>query len=164
MHLKLSENCVHFYDESDTRHKINLAGAKVTDSTNCAGRDSRTIGRVITVVSGEDGLAKEFLFEDEFDFHLWWSTLEKAVVDCTRSNGKHDNAKQSVPKQSVPSTVDVSVNVSTEYKICTLDPQGVESEDTWGTIRTTFKQQFRLSGGTGGRIFRGDEIVQLELL
>jgi len=164
MHLKLSENCVHFYDESDTRHKINLAGAKVTDSTNCAGRDSRTIGRVITVVSGEDGLAQEFLFEDEFDFHLWWSTLEKAVVDCTRSNGKHDNAKQSVPKQSVPSTVDVSVNVSTEYKMCTLDPQGVESEDTWGTIRTTFKQQFRLSGGTSGRIFRGDEIVQLELL
>ena len=64
----------------------------------------------------------------------------------------------------VASTVDVSVNVSTEYKMCTQDPQGVDSEDKWGAIRTTFKQQFRLSGGHSGRIFRGDEVVQLELL
>ncbi len=173
MLLVLSENSIHFYDESDTNrcislHNMDLTGAKVTNSTNCAGRDSHTIGHVITVVTSEEGLAaQEFLFEDEFDFLLWRSSLEKAVVDC-RSNGKHlpdktllnGNAKQ----RSVASTVDVSVNVSTEYKMCTLDPQGVESEDTWGTIRTTFKQQFRLSGGPSGRIFRGDEVVQLELL
>ena len=32
------------------------------------------------------------------------------------------------------------------------------------TLRTTFIQKFRLSGGTRGRIARGDEVVKLELL
>ncbi|KAK1743153.1 hypothetical protein QTG54_005774 [Skeletonema marinoi] len=170
MHLVFSESNVHFHDESDKcqlLQKISLIGAKVTASTSCTDSDSQTIGRVLTVVTGEEGLAQEFLFEDEFDFFLWRSSFEKAAVICG-SNGKHvpdkallaSNTKQS----DDASTVDVSVNVSTDYKMCTLDPQGIESEDTWGTIRTTFKQQFRLSGGPSGRIFRGDEVVQLDLL
>mmetsp|Transcript_16479 Transcript_16479/g.24483 ORF Transcript_16479/g.24483 Transcript_16479/m.24483 type:complete len:171 (-) Transcript_16479:2361-2873(-) len=170
MHLVFSESNVHFHDESDKcqlLQKISLIGAKVTASTSCTDSDSQTLGRVLTVVTGEEGLAQEFLFEDEFDFFLWRSSFEKAAVICG-SNGKHvpdkallaSNTKQS----DDASTVDVSVNVSTDYKMCTLDPQGIESEDTWGTIRTTFKQQFRLSGGPSGRIFRGDEVVQLDLL
>mmetsp|Transcript_27917 Transcript_27917/g.55967 ORF Transcript_27917/g.55967 Transcript_27917/m.55967 type:complete len:753 (+) Transcript_27917:304-2562(+) len=170
MHLVFSESNVHFHDESDKcqlLQKMSLIGAKVSASTSCTESDSQTIGRVLTVVTGEEGLAQEFLFEDEFDFFLWRSSFEKAAVICG-SNGKHvpdkallaSNTKQS----DYASTVDVSVNVSTDYKMCTLDPQGIESEDTWGTIRTTFKQQFRLSGGPSGRIFRGDEVVQLDLL
>mmetsp|Transcript_16222 Transcript_16222/g.24544 ORF Transcript_16222/g.24544 Transcript_16222/m.24544 type:complete len:751 (-) Transcript_16222:1475-3727(-) len=170
MHLVFSESNVHFHDESDKcqlLQKISLIGAKVTASTSCTDSDSQTIGRVLTVVTAEEGLAQEFFFEDEFDFFLWRSSFEKAAVICG-SNGKHvpdkallaSNTKQS----DDASTVDVSVNVSTDYKMCTLDPQGIESEDTWGTIRTTFKQQFRLSGGPSGRIFRGDEVVQLDLL
>jgi hypothetical protein len=31
-------------------------------------------------------------------------------------------------------TVNVSVRASTTYKICTLDPQGNESEDTWAYV------------------------------
>ncbi|KAL7498106.1 hypothetical protein ACHAWT_006017 [Skeletonema menzelii] len=171
MHLVLSESNLHFHDESDRNcfqllHTINLTGAKVTASSNCTGRHTERVGRELTVVTGDEALAQEFLFDDEFEFFLWLSSLEKAAVDC----GSHDKDTQDKPmladntKESDTSTVDVSVNVSTEYKMCTIDPQGIDSEDTWGTIRTTFKQQFRLSGGPSGRIFRGDEVVQLELM
>ena len=171
MHLVLSESNLHFHDESDRNccqllQKINLTGAKVTVSSNCVGRDTLREGRELTVVTGDEALAQEFLFEDEFEFFLWRSSLEKAAVKCG-SHGKHTQDKPMLAgntKESDASTVDVSVNVSTEYKMCTLDPQGIDSEDTWGTIRTTFKQQFRLSGGPSGRIFRGDEVVQLELV
>ena len=169
LHLVLSESSVYFFDESDKKccqllKTIDLTGANVTASSNCTDRDSQTIGRVITVITaGDEGLTKEFLFEDEFDFFLWRSSFEKAAVG-NGSNGTPLLVKNQLVKESEASTVDVSVKVSTEYKMCTLDPQGIESEDTWGTIRTTFKQQFRLSGGPSGRIFRGDEVVQLELI
>ena len=151
------------YDERDNAklvHEIDLFGTKIGTVTL---DESHARGHVILVASGDGSLVQEFLFEDEFDFFLWKSSFEKAVVKNSGSNSQSpattphdDNAKQS----TIP-TVDVSVNVSTEYKICTLDPQGEESEDTWGTIRTTFKQQFRLSGT---QIFCGDEVVHLELL
>lgn len=172
MHLVLSGSNIHFHDKSDNNSQqliqsIDLTGAKVTASSNCTDRDSKTVGRVITVVTaGEESLTQEFLFQDEFDFFLWRSSFEKASAG-NGSNGKKllpENLLASNTKESDASTVDVSVNVSTEYKMCTLDPQGIEAEDTWGTLRTTFKQQFRLSGGTSGRIFRGDEVVQLELV
>jgi len=41
--------------------------------------------------------------------------------------------------------------------VCTTDPQGDDS-DTWATLTATFLQRFRI---TGGRIVRGEEIVQL---
>jgi hypothetical protein len=57
------------------------------------------------------------------------------------------------------SRVAISVKASTEYKICTTDPQGEES-DTWATLTATFLQVFRI---TGGRIVRGEEMVQVGL-
>ena len=134
------------------------------DSSQPSLDESHAQGHVISVASVDGNLLQEFLFEDEFDFFLWKSSFQKAAVKDSGSNIMQspattlhdDNAKQS----TIP-TVDVSVDVSTEYKICTLDPQGEESEDTWGTIRTTFKQQFRLSGT---QILCGDEVVHLELL
>ena len=62
------------------------------------------------------------------------------------------------------STVEISVQNTAVYKVCTLDPQGDESEDTWAMVRTNFLQNFRLSGGPNGRILRGEEIVQLNCL
>mmetsp|Transcript_26451 Transcript_26451/g.49380 ORF Transcript_26451/g.49380 Transcript_26451/m.49380 type:complete len:687 (+) Transcript_26451:182-2242(+) len=55
------------------------------------------------------------------------------------------------------SRVRISVQASTEYRVCTTDPQGDDS-DTWATLTATFLQRFRI---TGGRIVRGEEIVQL---
>jgi hypothetical protein len=55
------------------------------------------------------------------------------------------------------SRVRISARAMTEYKICTTDPQGDES-DTWATLTATFLQRFRI---TGGRIVRGEEIVQV---
>jgi hypothetical protein len=55
------------------------------------------------------------------------------------------------------SRVLISVEACTEYNVCTIDPQGDEG-DTWATLNATFLQRFRI---TGGRIVRGEEIVQL---
>jgi hypothetical protein len=163
-YLVLSESRLHLYDERDNAKLINQVDLFGTKIDTVRSDESHAQGHVISVASGDGSLIQEFLFEDEFDFFLWKSSFEKAAVKDSGTNSMqspattlHDgNAKQS----AIP-TVDVSVNVSTEYKICTLDPQGEESEDTWGTIRTTFKQQFRLSGT---QIFCGDEVVHLELL
>jgi hypothetical protein len=57
------------------------------------------------------------------------------------------------------SSVKISVEASTEYKICTLDPQG-DDGDTWATISSTFLQKFIISGG---RIVRGEEIVRVHV-
>lgn len=59
--------------------------------------------------------------------------------------------------------VKVSIEAGTVYKICTLDPQGEESEDTWAVVDATFLQEFRVSGGTNGRILRGEEIVRVDV-
>ena len=65
-------------------------------------------------------------------------------------------ARLSANKSSI---VKISVEASTEYKICTLDPQG-DDGDTWATISSTFLQKFIISGG---RIVRGEEIVRVHV-
>eukprot|EP00546_Thalassionema_frauenfeldii_P003367 CAMPEP_0178936224 /NCGR_PEP_ID=MMETSP0786-20121207/25051_1 /TAXON_ID=186022 /ORGANISM="Thalassionema frauenfeldii, Strain CCMP 1798" /LENGTH=433 /DNA_ID=CAMNT_0020614597 /DNA_START=809 /DNA_END=2110 /DNA_ORIENTATION=- len=60
-------------------------------------------------------------------------------------------------------TVNVSVQASTVYNVCTLDPQGVESEDTWATICANFMQTFSIVGGHNGLMNRSEEIVQIEV-
>lgn len=60
-------------------------------------------------------------------------------------------------------TVKVSIQAGTVYKICTLDPQGNEKEDTWATVDATFLQDFRVTGGPNARIVRGEEIVRVDV-
>jgi len=55
------------------------------------------------------------------------------------------------------SRVRISAQASTEYKVCTNDPQG-DDGDTWATLTATFLQRFRI---TGGRIVGGEEIVRV---
>ena len=57
------------------------------------------------------------------------------------------------------SNLKISVTAATEYKLCTTDPQGDDS-DTWALVRATFLQVFRISGD---RIVRGKEIVRIEV-
>lgn len=56
--------------------------------------------------------------------------------------------------------VKVSVQASTEYNICTIDPQG-DGADNWATLNATFLQTFRISGD---RIARGEELVRVEAI
>jgi hypothetical protein len=58
------------------------------------------------------------------------------------------------------SRVKVSVQASSEYKICTTDPQG-DDGDTWATLSATFLQTFRISGD---RIIRGEELVRIQVI
>jgi hypothetical protein len=51
----------------------------------------------------------------------------------------------------------ISVQASTEYNVSTIDPQG-DDTDRWATLRATYLQRFRI---TGGAIVRGEEIVQV---
>ena len=50
----------------------------------------------------------------------------------------------------------ITVKAWTEYKICTIDPEGDEFLDTWATIRADFLQQLKMTGGPNGRITRGE--------
>lgn len=59
------------------------------------------------------------------------------------------------------SAVSVSVNASTDYKVCTLDPTGDVSLDTWACLTAHFGQSFRVTGGPNGRIIRGEETVRV---
>lgn len=61
-------------------------------------------------------------------------------------------------------TVNVSVRASTTYKICTLDPQGNESEDTWAIVHATFLQHFGIAGGPNGVMNRSEEVVQINVV
>lgn len=61
-------------------------------------------------------------------------------------------------------TVRVSVEASTKYRVCTTDPDGDDSIDTWAVMKTSFQQSFTLTGGPSGRIVRGEEVVRVTLV
>ena len=73
------------------------------------------------------------------------------------SDGLEERIARLAAKAS--SNVKISVQAATEYKICTVNPQGDDS-DTWAVISATFLQTFRISGD---RIVRGEEIVRLHV-
>jgi hypothetical protein len=62
------------------------------------------------------------------------------------------------------SAIRVSIRACTEYKVRTTDPVGDEEEDTWANIRAHFIQAFRITGGSNGRIMRGEEIVRVSVV
>ena len=66
--------------------------------------------------------------------------------------------------RKVSPSVCVSVEASTDYKVSTTDPDGDDEVDTWALVRTSFQQSFRLTGGPGGRILRGEEVVKVTIL
>jgi len=125
-------------------------------------------GHVVHIKTKDGKTSREYLFEDEFDYLYWHDSLQQAANSLNKeeeangistssviSNGYHCNRLHSTP------AVEVVVNVCTEYKIASMDPVGIESEDTWAKLRTTFVQKFSLTGGGSSR---GDEVVQLELM
>ena len=73
------------------------------------------------------------------------------------SEGMDDRLGRLSAKTS--SQVKISAEAMSEYKVCTLDPQGDET-DTWCVLSATFMQTFRASGD---RIVRGEEIVRVHV-
>jgi len=166
--------------------QITLHGAKIVDNNNSnlvekqkvkqkksSSKNESTFisGHVVHIKTKDGKTSREYLFEDEFDYLYWHDSLQQAANSLNKeeeangistssviSNGYHCNRLHSTP------AVEVVVNVCTEYKIASMDPVGIKSEDTWAKLRTTFVQKISLTGGGDGRISRGDEVVQLELV
>ena len=151
----------------------NLVEKQKVKHKNSSSKNESTFisGHVVHIKTKDGRTSREYLFEDEFDYLYWHDSLQQAAnslnkeeeangisTSSVKSNGYHCNRLHSTP------AVEVVVNVCTEYKIASMDPVGIESEDTWAKLRTTFVQNFSLTGGGDGRISRGDEVVQLELL
>jgi len=179
-YLVLSHCVLNCYAEEphELLEHIMLQGSKVGNSSLVQKAKYPTVppptGSVtehIVHITTKDGrIVREYLFEDEFDFLIWHASLKKSAcalgseeINCTKSPSDLHNPSSTASVEITP-TVDVVVNVCTEYKVCTLDPSGIESEDTWVPLRTTFVQKLSLTGGPNGRISRGDEVVQLEML
>jgi hypothetical protein len=57
------------------------------------------------------------------------------------------------------SRLKIAVHSNQEYNICTVDPQG-DDTDRWASLKATYLQRFCI---TGGRILRGEEIVQVRV-
>ena len=107
-------------------------------------------GNIVYIATKDGGVVREYLFDDEFDFLYWFDSFKKASSStaccAVQEDGKchapstgngHSNASSSllslanVHSKNKASKVDVVVNVCTNYKMCTMDPAGIESEDTW---------------------------------
>ncbi|KAL7540587.1 hypothetical protein ACHAWF_006725 [Thalassiosira exigua] len=182
-YLVLSGCELSFYAKAEPEpHKlldwIVMEGAKVAMSPMACKNSASTASLDTTDrsvhISFEDGrVVHELLFEDEVNFSSWYDSLEQSTqpsVGCiTQENQSTDKMNgfrgaSDATVVGIESPVDVTLNVSTEYKMCTIDPSGVESDDTWAELRTTFIQKFSLTGGPDGGISRGDEIVEIEML
>ena len=97
-------------------------------------------------------LGDESLVDNAKNLGLDSAKVSQRMIDLSNQGGKGQ------------STVRISIEASTDYNVCTTDPQGNIAEDTWATIRATFLQSFSVCGGQNGRIARGEEIVRIKIL
>jgi len=149
-YLVLSHGVLSCYAEDETEprtllEKFKVQGAKVhlsrmepKDHTKAAKASKEpATGHIVTIATNAGKIVREYLFEDEY-FSFWHNSLKRSTdttVEYTNydeqytvmSNG-HDCASGI---KSDCCAVDVVVNVCTEYNACTLDPSGIDSEDTW---------------------------------
>jgi len=186
-YLVLTGNVLSCYAEDEPKphallDQVMLQGATIGSSSHIVRKSKHEHAtppggsdteHIVNITIKDGRVVREYLFEDEFDFLFWHDSLKESACslvrreyqesNCTKSpNGLH-NPSTTTLAEATP-TVDVVVNVCTEYKLCTIDPSGIESEDTWSALRTTFVQKLSLTGGPNGQISRGDEVVQLEML
>lgn len=120
------------------RGVLRMSGAKSNDDSSTA----------ISPRSEGTSLAEASLKEHVASLGLDFNALEQRLADYAAQTS---------------ATVKVSIQAITSYKICTLDPQGDDSEDTWAAVDATFLQDFRVSGGPNGRIVRGEEMVRVDV-
>lgn len=146
-YLILSQDVLSCYKDADSRPhnlqaKVMLKGVKVGDSANTSqsSKSRKTSARIIYARNIKKHMCREFLLEDEASFTLWRDALEaasKMSTDINVSINTHplsdlmSSEKDLTGKSSPYPIVNAEINVSTEYKVCTLDPQGIDNEDTW---------------------------------
>jgi hypothetical protein len=65
-----------------------------------------------------------------------------------------------IPKQEP--TVQVTADSTTMYKIIAREPFGVATQETLATARVKLLHTFLLSGGSNGRLIKGDELIEIE--
>lgn len=126
--------------------KVKVKGAKVKfsrfepkDCSNTAKLPKEAIiGHMVKITTNDGKIIREYLFEEESNFMYWHDSLKEMAdiaVEYTNFDEKIANEMNSrdsaIGSKSECCTVDVVVNVCTEYKACTLDPSGIDSEDTW---------------------------------
>lgn len=65
-------------------------------------------------------------------------------------------------KQQKPS-VTVNIEASTLYKVCSVSRSELgPSDDSFGTIQATFRKCYHLSGGSNGKLDRGEDTVEMD--
>lgn len=96
--------------------------------------------------------------------------LKTAMISSGGSNNSTNNAKWSTASlvdkvMLVPSpSIKVTLEHETLYKVCTADPEGEDSKDTWAMIRTKWIRSSYLSGGIYGRNFGASEGIEMGFL
>eukprot|EP00549_Striatella_unipunctata_P000952 CAMPEP_0118674328 /NCGR_PEP_ID=MMETSP0800-20121206/828_1 /TAXON_ID=210618 ORGANISM="Striatella unipunctata, Strain CCMP2910" /NCGR_SAMPLE_ID=MMETSP0800 /ASSEMBLY_ACC=CAM_ASM_000638 /LENGTH=527 /DNA_ID=CAMNT_0006569513 /DNA_START=113 /DNA_END=1695 /DNA_ORIENTATION=+ len=178
--LVLSDGKLCIYERAppephDLKARIELGGAKL--EVNRDKSSKKHVGRffpnrnddedgtdmmTILISAGNKCKERELGFEDEQSFQTWSEELRIAARQVEKSS--HPTSSSTKASARALSTVEIWIQASTAYKICTRDPDGDESIDTWVYLTTNFLQKFRLSGGPLGRIIRGEELVQLTFL
>jgi len=57
----------------------------------------------------------------------------------------------------------VQVQANSKFKLCTLNPSGIEEEDNWATISGTFYQSFYIVGDGSGHLGIADRLVTVHV-
>ncbi len=144
-YMVLSNGVLKCYGAADPRphvllDKVVLQGAKIGSLSHIVRgskytkyADESVPGGIVNITIKDGLIIREFLFEDEFSFILWHISMRKSAASTLRCEGGKNETSPSLHNMSgiTNDTVDVIVNVCTEYKTCTTDPSGVESNDTW---------------------------------
>ena len=144
--LVLSNGVLSCYAEEETEprtllEKVMVQGANVNISRIDTKDHSKTTklsepisGHIATITTSDGKIVREYLFENGSELLFWLTQLTDITVEYTNDDERfvttsnHSRASDSNPERR---TVEVVVNVSTEYKACTLDPSGIDSDDTW---------------------------------
>lgn len=163
----LSDRVLSCYNKSETKphqllRKIRMGDTSISTVVQESGIGASGSRQVLSIRSNDGKLVQEFWFEDDFDFLLWKASLsEAAAVDGGDDAEESANAMNGTAETATAPKADIGVSVTTEYKACSLDPTGIDSDDTWAVFQTTFHQHFFCREG---KLSRGEETVEIKLL
>lgn len=143
----------------ELREKFFMKDAVIDDGSKFDNNMSHSQGESsdklqFSILTMSKQFRRDFLFDDEASYTFWRTAFEGAsqpasqnsfresinihefdIQDMSASFHQSRRYSSAVPKllsrNNNSSAVDVEINVSAEYKIVTLDPQGVEEDDTW---------------------------------
>lgn len=77
----------------------------------------------------------------------------------TNHNGDHHEEAVQQPRLALR----VQVRAFSQYRICSANPTGIESIDSWATVAGTFYQSFLLVGDGKGQLGMADRLVTIEV-